>query len=331
MADDLISVSDALDAADGALLSGARAAPFVLPTGFPLLDTYLGGGLRGGELCLLGGGQGLGKTTLALQAARHAATMDEAGLVLSYEHDATTLLERLITLEAGELLGIEGLPMRRVRDALEGGGAVGATLEERLSIAPGGVEAIAALRAYGHRLLLHPATGRTGMTEIRELLAAAMERSQRRPLLVVDYLQKIGDGRPHGDEERIRAASAGLKELALDLGVPVLAVVAADKEGLTPGRRLRVNHLQGAEALAYEADVVLIMNEKYDVVARRHLMYDTRASGTYRDYVVITIEKNRSGLSRIDLQVRKRLEQSRFERDIQAVPEELTDERLDNT
>jgi hypothetical protein len=44
--------------------------------------------------------------------------------------------------------------------------------------------------------------------------------------------------------------------------------------------------------------------------------------------VVLSIEKNRSGLAAIDLQLRKRLEQSRFERDAETVSEELMDERL---
>jgi replicative DNA helicase len=32
--------------------------------------------------------------------------------------------------------------------------------------------------------------------------------------------------------------------------------------------------MRGAAALAYEADVVLLLNEKFDVVARHHLVYD---------------------------------------------------------
>jgi replicative DNA helicase len=57
-------------------------------------------------------------------------------------------------------------------------------------------------------------------------------------------------------------------------------------------------------------------------------MYDTRAADRFRDHVVLSIEKNRSGLARIDLELRKRLEQSRFDRDAIAVAEELVDERL---
>lgn len=329
MADDLFSVGEALDSADDALLSGRPAASRVFATGFGLLDTYLGGGLRPGELCLLGGPQGLGKTAFVLQVARYAAMVDEAALVMSYEHDATTLLERLITIEAGDTFGVDGTPMRRVRDALEGSGPRHATLEERLVTTVGGAEAVAALRTYSHRLLLHRSSGTaTGLVEIRAAVESAITRSGHHPLLIVDYLQKVHVQGRLTDEEQASEVAAGLKDIALEFAVPVLAVAAAEMSGLAVGSRLRVNHLRGSGTLAYEPDVILIMNEKVDVVARHHLVYDTRAMDRYRDYVVLSIEKNRSGLAKIDLQLRKRLEQSRFEREMESVAEDLVDERL---
>ena len=133
------------------------------------------------------------------------------------------------------------------------------------------------------------------------------------PLLVVDYLQKVFVPGGGDEEERVTHVVEGLKDMALDLGVPVLAIVASDKDGLSPGKRLRAHHLRGSSALAYEADVVLLLNNKYDVVARHHLVYDTTASQRYLNYVVLSIEKNRGGVDRVDLEMRKRFEQSRFD------------------
>ncbi len=329
MADDLFSVSEALEQVDAALVTGRQAAAKVFPTGFPLLDTYLGGGLRAGELALLGGPQGLGKTAFVLQTARHLANLGEAVLVMSYEHGPVTLLERLVAIEAGDTVGTEGAPLRRIRESLEGRGPRSATLEERLAGTTGGAEAVSALRSYRDRLMLHRSSGvSTGLPQIRAALEAARQRSDRRPLLVVDYLQKVHVPGRLTDDERAAEIVAGLKDLALEFAVPVLAVAAAGEEGIRPGHRVRAAHLRGSAALAYEPDVILIMNEKYDVVARHHLVYDTRSVDRYRDYVVLSIEKNRSGLARIDLQLRKRLDQSRFERDVEGVTEELVDERL---
>src|SRR4029079_5317674 len=69
--DQLRSLSDVLKTSDDQLSQGQSAAARVWPTGFDPLDTYLNGGLRSGELTLLGGPQGLGKTTWVLQLIRN--------------------------------------------------------------------------------------------------------------------------------------------------------------------------------------------------------------------------------------------------------------------
>lgn len=327
--EEVFSIGDALDAADEELTSGRIPAAAVLPTGFRLLDTYLGGGLRSGELCVLGGPQGLGKTAFVLQVARYAALIGNAAAVMSYEHDAITLIERMIALEAGDTLGVDGVPLRRVREALEGSGRPGTTLAERLSNALGAAEAIDALRSYEDRLLLHRASGTsTGLDEIRGVARMAGAHPGGPSLLVVDYLQKVYSPDAASEADRITRIVDGLKDIALEQDVAVLAVSAVDSSAAGPGRRMRVAHLGGSSSLAYEPDVILMMNEKYDVVARHHLVYDARAVDRFRDHVVISIEKNRSGLARIDLELRKRLEQSRFEREANAVAEELLDERI---
>lgn len=329
MGEDLRSLSSVLEEADVALRSGLRVSAWTWPTGFALLDTYLGGGLRAGELCLLGGPQGLGKTTLAVQFARNATRAGAASVVFSYEHDARTMLERLLTLESGELLGLDGAPLRRIREALEGSAAGGTSLYERLAQVPGGHQALTALQSFGDRLLLHRSLGTsTDLATIRRVVEDAVLRTGRRPLVVVDYLQKVHVPVVEAEFDRVTRIVEGLKDLALELELPVLAIVAADKEGLTAGKRLRVQHLRGSSALAYEPDVVLILNDKYDVVARHHLVYDTGKAELFRNYAVLSIEKNRSGMVDVDIELRKRFDQSRFETDAQNVAETLVDERV---
>ncbi len=327
--DELRSLSQVMRDADALLAAGRRATAWAWPTGFPLLDTYLGGGIRAGELCLLGGPQGLGKTTFALQVARNVARSGGACAMLSYEHDATTLLERLVALEAGELLGVDGVPLRRVREALEDLSVKSGSMEDRLSLTVGGAEAVSEVRTYADRLLLHRSLGSlTDLDAVREVVRDTIERTERRPLVIVDYLQKVFVAATPLEEERVTVVVEGLKDLALDLEVPVLAIVAADKEGLAPGRRVRVHHLRGSSALAYEADIVLMLNDKYDIVARHHLLYDAGNAERYRQYVILSLEKNRSGMDRIDLQLRKRFEQARYETDALAVDEKLLDDRV---
>ena len=110
---------DVISGADRALTAGQSAAAEVWATGFPALDAQLGGGIRAGELILLGGPQGLGKTTFALQLLRNVVVDGRVGLYFSFEHDPMTMLERLVTLEAGESMGLDGIPLARVRAALQ--------------------------------------------------------------------------------------------------------------------------------------------------------------------------------------------------------------------
>jgi hypothetical protein len=75
-----------------------------LPTGFEPLDDVLNGGLRPGELLVIGGPFGVGKTIWGLQAARNAACGDEGtvAMYVCYEHDRAHLMARLLCLESAE-------------------------------------------------------------------------------------------------------------------------------------------------------------------------------------------------------------------------------------
>ena len=72
-----------------------------VPLGFTPLDKTIGTGLRAGELLLIGGAQGTGKTTMALQMARNVASGGQANvLYICFEHDEQYLLNRLIAMES---------------------------------------------------------------------------------------------------------------------------------------------------------------------------------------------------------------------------------------
>lgn len=323
-------LSGVLEQAESRARAGSHAAARVWPTGFDVLDKNLTGGFRSGELILLGGPQGLGKTTWALQVARNVARSGRSVCFFSFEHDAQTMLIRLVALEAGEAGGVEAPRINRVREAFEATDRHAGSLDERFDAMVGGGEALGRLREYAERLVLHRSTGSsTSMEVIREAVDATRTSTGQLPLVVVDYLQKVKvpDGSPV-EEERVTTVVEDLKDMALDLDIPVLAIVAADKEGLTSGKRMRVNNLRGSSALAYEADTVLILNNKFDVVARHHLVYDIGNAERFRHWAVLSIEKNRNGQDGIDLEFQKRFDQGRFENNGQQVVEQLVDERV---
>ena len=326
----LQSVHSVLEQANDRLRAGSHAAARVWPSGFDLLDSHLGGGFRSGELILLSGPQGLGKTTWSLQVARNIALSGRSVLIFSFEHDPQTLLIRLIALEAGLIGGTDAPNLERIRSAFEASDGNVGSVVERLEGTRGGVEAVETVASYADHMVLHRSTGNsTSLEVIRNAVEEVKHSTGQLPVVFVDYLQKVHvPGAPSTDEDRITLVVEGLKDLALEVDIPVVAVVAADKAGLSAGKRTRVTNLRGSSALAYEADTVLMLNNKFDVVARHHLMYDLGNAERFKFYVVLSIEKNRSGRDGIDLEFQKRFEQGRFEPEGHLVVEQLVDERV---
>lgn len=85
------------------LASDARPlpAPDLVTTGYPSLDRLLAGGLRRGELTVIGGDAGAGKTALALGIAIRAGVAGCPVLILTHESTEQRCWERLVTAESG--------------------------------------------------------------------------------------------------------------------------------------------------------------------------------------------------------------------------------------
>jgi replicative DNA helicase len=307
------------DVAAGLVPGGEEALP--IPTGFEPLDTALEGGFRPRELVIVGGAPGVGKTVVTLQWARHAAASGRAAVFACYEHDEATLLGRLLLQEVGNLGG-------STRSAHETRSTVRAITrgEVRLEDVAHDVLLRAAyegLDEYAHRLWLVRASG---VDTTLSTLAEMADDFGRGSILFVDYLQKIPSNVPTvGDVERAAYLASGLKELALEREIAVVAVAAGDESALS-ARRLRFEHLKGSAGLAYEADIVLMLNEKALAVSKSHSAYDTVRAQTFKDQVVLSIDKNRGGPSPIDMEFTKDLAHYRFSPQGAIVEDRLVDD-----
>lgn len=328
---------DLLDALAQLVREGQMSGMAPLPTGFQPLDRYLDGGLHLGELALVGGVQGVGKTTLTLQMARNLATRpDVACGYFCYEHDEASLLQRLISLES--LIGAgrpstDAAPLTHLRESLLGTRrAVGSVrgLADALAGHPSAVAALERIARFGDRLYLQKASAAaTDVPTIRECVRQWKERHGPRVVVFVDYLQKIPVAPEVADEaERVTRVANSLKDLALDENVAVVAVVAADIEGLK-AQRLRIHHLRGSSSLMYEADLALILNNKYRIVAKRNVTFNLHKAQDFRNWVVLSLEKNRSGRDAIDLELRAMFAYAAFDPNGTTVAEQLVDERID--
>jgi replicative DNA helicase len=318
---------------------GAVAEYQPVPLGMSPLDRTLGGGIRSGELMMIGGAQGTGKTTMSLQIARNIAQSGQANvLYICFEHDEEYLLNRLMAMEsalAGSMppdsnksIKIQDVRREVLGTWLAQGGQDKADLRGNPRLRP----ALERISRYGQGLfLLRGSHAHTTAPNLRNMIEGYRRVAPNRPLVVfVDYLQRVpAVPDPPTETERVTNVVAALKDMALGLGVAVVCIVAADKEGLKAAR-LRNHHLRGSSALNYESDVILILNEKYNIVAKVNIEFNPHQAQRFRDWTIVTVEKNRSGRDAVDLEFEKHFEYSCFDPEGRQVQEKLIEERLYN-
>jgi replicative DNA helicase len=307
-----------------------------IPLGFTPLDKTIGSGLRGGELLLIGGAQGTGKTTMALQMARNVASGGQANvLYICFEHEEQYLLNRLIAMESA----LAHLPhktgaikIQDVRREILGTWMAEGTGGPQLASNPRLRPSLDRIARYGQNLFLMRGTQTASTVDnMRQLIRQHKELSgDRRLFVVVDYLQKVPVyPEPPTESEKVTFVVNGLKDISLTEDVPMIAIVAADKEGLKAAR-LRNHHLRGSSAINYEADIIVILNEKYNIVAKVNIEFNPYQAQRFRDWVVVSVEKNRGGQDNVDLEYEKHFEFSCFDPNGRTVQEKLIEERLYN-
>jgi replicative DNA helicase len=280
----------------------ARENAARFPTGMQPLDDVLGGGFQPQDLVLITGRPGVGKTITALQWARSVAMRDLDAIYVCYEHSPEVLLARLLSLEIAsearpdQMHTVDQLA-QRAQEAVFGAGTFDEILEDPLV-----ARAVERLQSYARKLLLVQASGRATDIEAIDRIVSDFEH----PVAVfVDYLQKVPTRPVLNDEnERSTLLAESLKELAITRKAVVVAIAAADRAALYE-RRLRLRHMRGSSALAYEADVVVVLNDKAVAVSKSHLAFDPVRAEQFRQMLVYSIEKHRSGPSGLDMEFAK--------------------------
>ncbi len=336
------TLSQVIAEANDRVVQGDLVDYVPLPTGFDPLDGYIGGGLRKTELILLGGAQGIGKTIATLQIARNIAMRnDQYAFYLSYEHTETHLMHRLLCLESvnpPEMDVNRGIRLRDLYQVIvsqrakefmgrEGGaGSLQSILRDNPKTAP----ALARMTKYADRLILLKASPAvTNLRAIKEMTARLADATGGNVTVFVDYLQKVAvhPERPRDENDKVTIIVEGLKDIALSLDVPVFSIVAADREGLK-SKRIHLFHLRGSSALDYESDIAIIMNNKYQILAKDHVAFNPYTAKQYRNWVVFTIEKNRAGRAMQDIEFEIHGSSFSFNPRGQKVQQQLIDDKI---
>jgi len=251
-----------------------------IPTPFTRLSKALGGGMRPGEVYVIGGNQGSGKTSLALQFILSTLRALLGVLLFSMEMGHRDVFQRLCSILARvDLLEFREL-QKNYPDALRY-----ADMRRSLSRAGGELE--------GLPLLVSTKPAITPEFIVEE--STRLKQRQRVDLIAVDHLQLMSaTGSVRGDYERFTAISRALKQVAMELAVPVLLVSQTSRNNSTEKRsELDVSDLRGSGAIEEDAAaVMLIYPDSED--RKRTLAAGTFAKGPVRSW--LKLGKNRYGL-----------------------------------
>jgi replicative DNA helicase len=200
--------------------TGGAISPDTVPTGFPSIDRLLGGGPRTGDLVILGGDVGSGKSSLALAIAIRAALAGHRALFYSAEMSPDRLHERMLAIQGRSR--IDDLRRGALDDTTRAGiGAATVAMRELPRIAEP----------------LPPTVPQ---------LAEAIALVEHPRLVIVDAIQSLEE-----DEAAIRA----LKALAVDTSIAILAT--SHLPGLASEHRPTLNDFGPRHATKHHADIVL--------------------------------------------------------------------------
>jgi len=211
-----------------------------VPSGFHDLDRMTGG-FKDSDLIIVAGRPSMGKTSLALNIALHAALeSNKAIAIFSLEMSKEQLTERLLTEQAQ----IDAQRLHR--------GQLSEAEYDRVSNALG---------PLGEAAIFIDDT--PAMDELTLQLKARQAKMRHNiDLIVVDYLQLM-HGRSRGDDNRVQEVSSisrALKGLARELRVPVIAISQLSRAPeQRPDKRPILSDLRESGAIEQDSDVVMFL------------------------------------------------------------------------
>lgn len=235
------------------------------------LDDKLGnGGIAPGEVMVIAAPTSCGKSQLALNIALSASLKSGVGTaIISLEMPQKQVTQRLVSC-------LSSVWMKRIRDGVATEGDVAAV-----------DKALDTIKGLNIKSLHSVKSVQDLSSQARSLV-----RSDNIKLLIIDYLQLIpfGNGRM-SKNDAIADVSHKIKQLALELNLPILLLCQVGREGAKRPGGLMLYDLKDSGDIENDADIVLLLWPKEgDVEASKKL-------DSYGPYIemMYNVAKNREG------------------------------------
>jgi len=207
------------------------------PTGFSELDKITHG-LHGGDLIVLAGRPSMGKTLLAMNIAEHLSiNKNKSTLVFSLEMKKEQLIERSISSIA-----------RIETNLIRSGKLTNDDFHKITSIIPD---------LYNAKLFIHD-NANLSVSDLRAKCRRIM-RETKLSLIIIDYISLM-TGEGENETLRIANISRGLKLLARDLNVPIIAISQLNRSlEHRNDKRPCMGDLRQSGAIEQDADLILFI------------------------------------------------------------------------
>ena len=223
-----------------------------VPTGFSTLDDMTTG-LHGGDLMIIAGRPGAGKTAFALNLIRHISAIGHGVVIFSLEMLAEQLVMRLLSQG--------GIDLQKLRTGKDRKKNIINGDDIRLFTS--------AVSELENRHIYIDDAGLLNVLEIKRrarLLAKQLKKQKvKLSLIVVDYLQLLSASPSEASDVRaleVGAISRGLKALAKELNVPIVALSQLNRSVETrTNKEPLLSDLRESGSIEQDADIVIFLYE----------------------------------------------------------------------
>ncbi len=236
-----------------------------VPSGFKALDNKLSG-FQKSDLIILAARPSVGKTSLALDFARHAAVKHNIPVaIFSLEMSKEQLVDRMLSAQSQ----VDSWKLRTGlnKHALD--------------------EEFARLNQGMHELMKAPIyVDDKAANSILNMRSVLRRLSTDKPigLIIVDYLQLMSTAKNYDNMvNQVTEISRSLKALAKEFNAPVIALSQLSRAVEARGGKPRLSDLRDSGSIEQDADIVMFIHREKD------------EAGDKKNMVEILIEKHRNG------------------------------------